>query len=233
MNLKHPVYIVSFMVLWAALFGAAVTGLHIGTKGILRRNEALLRERALVSVFALGDVTRLSQAQIHDLVAHQIVTERRVRDPQTGWETELIEAYADPGRSRPVGHAFRFRGLGFWAPIEGILALTPEGDRTLGLVILRHSETPGLGGRVEEPVFTDQFRRGLQARAAGTDARILALGTAPPNPAAPDYDRTIQAITGATQTSVAVERMLNDYLARFNRAMAAGPRPAAVPEGVN
>ena len=45
----------------------------------------------------------------------------------------------------------------------------------------------------------------------------------PANEADPRYGRTVEAITGATQTSMAVGRFLNANLEQFRRAMAAGP----------
>jgi Na+-transporting NADH:ubiquinone oxidoreductase subunit C len=230
MNRRHPLYIVGFMVAVAAAFGAAVTGLRLGTAEVLRRNQALLREKALVAVFDLGDPQALSKAEIHRLVTAQVRVAGRVRDPVTGWETELLTAGDAAGAAPPRAYAFAFRGLGFWAPIEGLLALTPDLERSVGLVIVQHSETPGLGGRIAEPLFTEQFRRGLDLRPGAEPQRTLVLAATPPPPGSPLAGRTLEAISGATQTCMAMERILNEQLAAFRRAMAAGvatPQPPA------
>ena len=49
-----PLYIVGFMVAIAAIFGGGVSGIYLGSAGILERNSAFLRQRALVDVFGLG-----------------------------------------------------------------------------------------------------------------------------------------------------------------------------------
>ena len=36
--------------------------------------------------------------------------------------------------------------------------ITPEGNLT-GIAIMKQSETPGIGSRVTEPAFTDQFKK--------------------------------------------------------------------------
>jgi len=227
MNLRHPAYVIGFMVLSAALFGAAVVSLRLATQPILARNEGLLRQKALVTVFGLGDPDTLSRKQLDALVAARIDETQKVRDPETGWEAPLIRAYADDQHNQLLGYAFRFRGLGFWAAIEGLLAVTADRQKTLGLVILSHNETPGLGARIAEPIFTANFAHGLNITPGGPGGKILVLTTTPPEKGSPSYGRDLNAITGATQTCFAMERILNDTLACFQRAMDAGPAPVS------
>lgn len=216
MNQK-PAYIIGFMVALAAVFGTLVTGLHLGSAAVLERNNAFLRQQSLVEVFGLGDPVALGPRQVADLVQRRVVPQTGVRDPLTGAEVDVLAAYADDAQETLLAYGLRFRGSGFWGPIEGILAVSPGFDRTVGLVITEQSETPGLGGRIEEPIFTDQFRRGIVAGPAEDDRslRFAAPGT-------PDADgRQVDAITGATQTSMAMETILNENLGRFHRAMQA------------
>ena len=59
-----------------------------------------------------------------------------------------------------------------------VVVLSPDLDRVLNIQFLDQKETPGLGARVEESWFTDQFE-GLQvAWDAAPDQRIL-VGTSP------------------------------------------------------
>ena len=211
---------VAFMVGVAAVFGAAVTGVHLATVGIVQRNTELLYQRALVRVFDLDEnIPELTDAETARLARTRIDDTETRRDPRTGWTFQLLKAYDDETHTRLRAVGFRFRGLGFWAPIEGIVALSPDRTRTVGLVILRQTETPGLGGRVAEPVFTEQFSKGLLVGPSLDDDRRLTVGAVAPAPETREAYRHVQAITGATQTSLAMERILNDYLARFDRAM--------------
>jgi len=63
-------------------------------------------------------------------------------------------------------------------------------------------------------VFKDQFAQGVSIapRPEGPCIRISGDSS--------DDANHVDAITGATQTSMAMDRILNDYLARFHRAMA-------------
>ena len=99
-------------------------------------------------------------------------------------------------------------GMAFWDRIEAVVVLTPDLNQILNIQFLEQKETPGLGARIEEPWFTDQFK-GLQvAWSAAKDQRVL-IGTSPSANAPNEVD----AITGATQTSMALMRFLNEELA--------------------
>lgn len=214
--MKNQAYVVGFMVALAAVFGAGVTGIQLVSQPTLDRNAAYMAQQAVVDVFGLGDPEELSKAEVDRIYRERIDRSETCTDPQTGWSFQLIKAYADATRSELLACGFRFTGAGFWGPIESILALDASGTRTIGLRVLENVETPGLGGRVAEPGFTEQFESGdgILATDAGA-APIVTMG------GDPSADRYVEAITGATQTSMAMERILNHYLACFHRAMAA------------
>lgn len=214
---SRPWFVVVFMVAVALVFGSGVTGIYLGAADLLQRNTEFLRQRALVAVFDYGDTRRLSKAEVAALVEARVVAGEPCTDPETGRRFDLLKAYTDADRTTLKAYGFPFRGLGFWGPIQGILAVTPDLSRTVGFVVLEQSETPGLGGRIEEPVFTDQFRRGITVSPNPGGAVIRMGSTGVP---APD-GRQVDAITGATQTCLAMERVLNDQLGSFHRAMAA------------
>ncbi len=216
MNTQRPSYVVGFMVCLAAVFGSGVTGIYLGASDTLRRNAEFQRQRSLVQVFGLGDPQELSKARVAELIRDRLDDTEEGKDPETGWTFRLLKVYRDESRSELQAYGFPFRGPGFWGPIEGVLAVDPTLTRTIGIAILRQSETPGLGGRIVEPVFTEQFRRGILI---GANPRGEYLKVSAPDPAA--GPRQVDAITGATQTSMAMDRLLNECLARFHRAMAA------------
>ena len=104
----------------------------------------------------------------------------------------------------PVG------GPGFWGPVSGMVAVNPQASRILGIAFYKHSETPGLGGRITEEWFTNQFA-GIPLYPIEGEKKIFYLkpqgGKQAPN--------ELDAITGATGTSRAVESFLNQDLDHF------------------
>lgn len=98
-----------------------------------------------------------------------------------GFEIEGdLEAYALP-----------FEGAGLWGTIRGYLALSEDLSTIIGITFTEQNETPGLGGRIEEAQFRDQFRQ--------MELKPLR------------YEGELQAITGATQTSASVLRIINNF----------------------
>lgn len=92
---------------------------------------------------------------------------------------------------------------GYGGAIKMIVGLTPEG-KVITYKILKHNETPGLGDKANKPQFIKQF--------AGKDyeeLKVVKVST----------QKNIQALTGATVTSIAVTNAvryaiedLEDYL---------------------
>jgi len=95
--------------------------------------------------------------------------------------------------------AFEFAGAGSQGAITGIIALGPGGQTIKGITIIKHSETPGLGSRVLSPDNLINFRD----KKILPELMIVAAGTA-------SADNEVDAITGATLTSKALEKILNE-----------------------
>ncbi|WP_422444481.1 RnfABCDGE type electron transport complex subunit G [Thermoanaerobacterium sp. DL9XJH110] len=56
------------------------------------------------------------------------------------------------------GIAFKASGTGFGGPIEMMVGYDPKEGKLTGLEILSMQETPGLGARITEPAFKEQFK---------------------------------------------------------------------------
>lgn len=96
-------------------------------------------------------------------------------------------------------------GLGYGGPIDAILALEDDMNTVAGLAIINQSETPGLGGRIEEGAWLAQFPGTRLADASGALRFAVARGVS-----GNEYE--VDGITGATRTSNAVTRMMHFWL---------------------
>ena len=104
--------------------------------------------------------------------------------------------------------AKEFSGSGLWGAINGVLAVTSDVERTVGIEIISHNETPGLGGRIDEPWFKKQLRN--EKIEDGT-IRVGGGGDGDT-----DSDNAeIDAITGASRTSDAMQVILDNELSSF------------------
>lgn len=210
------------MLVIALLYGAGVTGLHLSTVKTVEQNTRFLEEKTLVELFKLGDVHTLAKDKISQIVATQIDRSETITDPQTGKKIELLKAYDNPDRKNLVAYGIPFSGIGFWAEIKGYIAMDSQLKKTVGMKVMSQTETPGLGGRIEEPFFMQPFIDGLDITPPAENKNYLYMGSqgGKPKEGTAQYGRTFDAITGATQTTLAMERMLNSAVASFNRALA-------------
>lgn len=111
-------------------------------------------------------------------------------------------------------------GVGYGGPIDAILALRADMNTIAGLAITQQTETPGLGGRIEEPAWLAQFRGKSVVDASGTLRFAVAKGVA-------GNEFEVDGITGATRTSNAITRTVRFWLGTDGY----GPLLAAIRRG--
>jgi Na+-transporting NADH:ubiquinone oxidoreductase subunit C len=96
-------------------------------------------------------------------------------------------------------------GQGYGGRIDAILALRGDTNTIAGLAVTRHSETPGLGGRIEEAAWQAGFPGTLLRDADGEMRFRVARG-----PASGVHE--VDGITGATRTGRGVTQMVRFWL---------------------
>ena len=199
MNKKSPAYVLSFMTAICLVFGASIAVVNYAALGLLAKNATLHRNSVLCRAFQI-DVAGSAAEDFQKAVDENLV-ETRIG---SGAGERLLFKRTTPGRES-VG--FLMGGMGFWDRIEAVVVLTPDLKQILNIQFMDQKETPGLGARIEEPWFTDQFQ-GLQvAWDAAPDERIV-IGASPD----PQAKNRVDGITGATQTSMALMNFLNQEL---------------------
>ena len=72
-------------------------------------------------------------------------------------ETENFSYYQASQNDEFLGYCFPISGSGLWGTIEALLAVTPDLKKIINLEIVTQNETPGLGGRITEEWFKNQF----------------------------------------------------------------------------
>ena len=103
-----------------------------------------------------------------------------------------------------VGYSLVYSGNGFQGKIKLMIGLSDDISKITSIEVLEQSETPGLGTKILEPPYKDQYN-GLVT----TPAVKLVKGLEPSNP------NEVQSITGATISSRAVVTIVNDGVAKL------------------
>ncbi len=158
----------------------------------------------MVYTFALAFVNESSLSRIQQ--QEQLVVQRSVlyalNIPDGDYE-QMVEkkgdmyVYEEDGVIK--GFVYPFTGKGLWGSISGYLAFSPDYTSIIGIDFTAHSETPGLGGRIDELWFKDQFR-GISTQTR--DSIVFR----------PSEGGNADAITGATLTSKAVSNIVNAFI---------------------
>ncbi|WP_089727926.1 electron transport complex subunit RsxG [Candidatus Thiosymbion oneisti] len=140
----------------ASLLGvAAMLAAVLLVIGNLATRDAIEQRRAEDLLTSLGQVIPAGMHD-NDLLAHPLTLTRA-----TGEEVTVYRAR----RGRLVtGVAFRVSRSGYAGPIELILGLDTQGE-ILGVRVLAHAETPGLGDKIE--VQRDDWILGFNGRSLG------------------------------------------------------------------
>ena len=104
--------------------------------------------------------------------------------------------------------AFKISGAGSQGKITGVMALSSDLNTIRGIKIVSNSETPGLGDRV----LADGHTAKLRGKKLLPTFVVTREGEA-------QGDSQIDGITGATLTSKALERLLNESAAKYIRIL--------------
>lgn len=101
-------------------------------------------------------------------------------------------------------------GKGLWSTMKGFLSLDKDAMTVRGFNYYSHGETPGLGGEVDHPkwiaqwpgkkVYTEDFEPAIDVMKGMVD------------PTSPGAAHQIDGLSGATLTSVGVEKTFNFWL---------------------
>ncbi|MFW6154584.1 MAG: FMN-binding protein [Planctomycetota bacterium] len=196
-----------YMFVVTAIFSGVLIGFTALTQERVERNEQIFLQRAvLVAVGAAtadtpgSEISRIFEQRINSVEREGLV-EYRLTAP----DGRTVEAIGVP-----------FDGQGYWDEIRGVLGVEPDRRTVTGIYFYQQNETPGLGGEITTGRWRSQFP-GKTLAAGDEPLGIVQAGQEV-------GDSAVEAVTGATQTSVRLERMLNADL-RAWRAAFGGQTP--------
>ena len=102
------------------------------------------------------------------------------------------------------------RGYGLWSTLHGFAALKSDLKTVTGFGFYQHSETPGLGGEVDNPRWKALWPGKEMLDDQGKPALRIIKGSVDPN--SPNAKHQVDGIAGATLTSNGVNNLLQFWL---------------------
>jgi len=195
---RERLFTVFFMFAVTLVFIAAVSALNLATADIVARNANLFMQRAVMEAADMDP-----SGSPEDVIARY---EAAVRE-ETFPDGSSYLCVTDPAIGANA-YVFVRTGAGLWGQITAVVGVDETIKTLTGVTFVEHNETPGLGARIDEAWFKEQFegKRGpLRCVPEGTRSASL---------------NEFDGITGATITSRAVEKILNDTFAEARRKAA-------------
>lgn len=134
------------------------------------------------------------------------------------YDRYIVQTQTDDGLPVYVGtldngqkkYIFPVSGTGLWGAIWGYIALDSDFDTLYGALFDHKSETPGLGAEIASTWFSQQFDgKSLFEEGAFVSIQVVKGGRTEGLPHAVD------AVSGGTITSRAVETMIREGLTRY------------------
>lgn len=213
MNRSPILYPVVFMTILSMILTGALATLSHVTAPRIAQQKMVKEQRAVLELLqpSLGSDT--IPADVSSIPASDIQRLYTTHVSKKYSELMASDYYEALKDNAIVGYVFPISGKGLWGTITGFIGVDPSGTRLLGVTFLSHQETPGLGGRIDEPWFKEQFRN-LSIPPDGSNAIIYRTGGS----------GNVDAITGATLTSSSVSRICNDAVSRITIVMKEGLR---------
>jgi Na+-transporting NADH:ubiquinone oxidoreductase subunit C len=181
------VMIVVFTVIVTVVFISPISLAYLLTKPLVDLNEQAFLKRSVL--YAAGIPLPAAPDEVV-----RVFNERADELPARDGGPAYYRIKSESGE--PSGYVFIRTGPGLWGEITATVGLDRNMEKLTGVDFLKQSETPGLGARISENWFREQFRG-----KRGPFTTVAEGETAKEN----EFD----AVTGATLTTNFVKDILN------------------------
>ena len=191
---KKTWFPVVYMFCLTAFFSTIVIGFTQATGQRVEANEKLAFEKAVLAALPGLYEENLSRMELH----------KRFTESFSPPDDSSGAAYTFRQNGQIIAYALPFSGQGFWAPIKGVIGIKADKKTITGIAFYQQNETPGLGAEIAKTAFTEQFRD----KVISIDGRLINVK----RPGSVLGNSDVHAVTGATQTSTRLEKIINDGL---------------------
>ena len=189
------IYPIIFMMAVTAIFISVLAGLNFVTADTISFNQESQLQQKILYIFDI--LPEGGMEKDIERVFNESVIEK---------EWGELRGYAFIQGGKEIAYAIPINGAGLWGSIIGYIGLSADYSEIIGIEFVTQNETPGLGGRISEDSYKEQFR-GIDI-SGKTENFIIS---------SPEPGSNVDAIAGATQTSNAVVKLINDDIKIFLR----------------
>jgi electron transport complex protein RnfG len=188
------------VLLLAVLFGGTLAGVEAALAPTIEANKINeTREKVPELVWGL---------QAQDDRKGRVVAGPLTVAGKTGSHKKTFKVYKATDRGSVAGWVVKSSGQGYAGTVELLLGLNADASRITGLFILDQKETPGLGNRITETGWRQQFAN------VATNRPLSVVKRSSGSPG------EIDAIAGATISSASVCAIINQTVKQVRKPLA-------------
>ncbi len=210
-------YPVLFMIIITVIFVGILATFYHTTSGRVQSYRKFKLHATILKLFDIpenGDPFNLSQDKVEELFTeHVVVDSLNVSTDKDPTYVHYEKYYKLVDGAEVLGYAFPMVGSGLWGTIEAMISVSPDFTTIRHFEIITQNETPGLGGRIDEKWFKDQFI-GKPIVKNKSVVRFQLV----PEEQTPAADQ-VRQITGATASSGSVVKILHDQYLKKTQAL--------------
>lgn len=189
--MNNRAWMIGLLLILAVICSTALALVNIKTAPVIQRNLEIKYMGTVLDVFGIPYDINNKDGIIETYRAS-------IEEQEVGGLSIFVD-------KKSGNRAVSIEGSGFQGAISLVVAI--QGDTITGLKVVNQVETPGLGARIMEP----QFQQSFIGKKVSNGITLTKSGNAGPS----EFD----AITGATETSRALEKILNRGFKRYFEAV--------------
>lgn len=189
---KQIAYNIFFIAIISFVFLSIISTINWLSIDRIELNQRLKEKQSLLYTFDISVPASASPKEV-EITYDETIISKNI-DEMTFYVA------IDKVTQQKLGYGIKLNGRGVWGPLTGFVVLSPDLESLSGIDIVSHSETPGLGGRITEDEYREQFR-GVVLNKEGL-----------PLVYRPSSMGNVDSITGATGSSRAVLGEINNHI---------------------
>jgi Na+-transporting NADH:ubiquinone oxidoreductase subunit C len=188
-NMRDKIQMIVFVLVLGALLTSALVSVDAFTKPFIEANMAKKLQTSVLSAAGIEfDEKNPSEAFSKNI-------------KEIAYENGKEGMFYVTGSDEVI---FEFTGSGLQDQVFGAICMNPDLETIKGITIVKQNETPGLGGRIKDAEFLNQFK----GKKFFPEIKIQSPGKA-------SGDNEVDGISGATLSCNALEVMLNSESKKY------------------
>jgi Na+-transporting NADH:ubiquinone oxidoreductase subunit C len=199
-------YPIIFMLIMVIIFGGILAVMYRVSEAKIKDYQIDTYQKAILGTLAgkIADITEQSREDI--LQNYPKSFDRYVQKLEVpGFERKMYQATV---ADKVVAYCFEIGGKGLWGTMQALISTSTDFRIILDFEIVDQQETPGLGARIEEDWFLEQFRNRLFVVNPESSEDVTQGYEFIAETQTPEHEGQLRRVTGATITSDSVIKML-------------------------